>query len=269
MYIVDLKSNTFNLLYSGNFSGLRKFDNGYLVLNRDDNTLWFFDQQLNKTGELSVTEKMGIGDLHGLDISTDGQIFIVGTDHNKVVILNQKTLEKQGEIVFTDENAIDKHHINDICVTNDSIYLSMFSISGFWRNKSNDELDGGIVKFCRKSLQLKEILIKNLKAPHSVLLSKNELFYCDSFNLNVSKFDLAKRQSSIVNQYHGFTRGLFIDGDILMVGQSKMRAADRLKKGMFFIPTLGAGIHIYHLKEKKNEFFPLPVDNIYAIVPIG
>ncbi|MDF2647225.1 MAG: hypothetical protein K0Q73_3030 [Paenibacillus sp.] len=263
IYELDLKTNSIKHLFKGNFGGLKKYNNHYYVLKRDYNQLWILDNHLNQISQLPLDKFSNIDDLHGLDISNDGYIYIVGSSRNKVLIINQITMKKEGELILTNENE-DFHHINDICVTDDSLYLSMFSIHNEWT--TFEFSDGAIVKFDRRSLLPKAVVGHGLRGPHSVLISEDNLFFCDSLNLNVSKVNLKSKNIFVVAQFHGFTRGLFLDNDILIVGQSEMRHIQRLNNKFNNI-SLDAGIHIFDLKSNISQFIKLPVTNIYSVIP--
>ncbi|MFY0802929.1 DUF4915 domain-containing protein [Peribacillus frigoritolerans] len=263
LFELDIKTNSIKHLFKGNFAGIKKYNNHYYVLNRDYNQLWILDNQLNQISQLPLDQFSNIDDLHGIDISSDGYIYIVGTNRNKVLIINQITMQKEGELILTNEKE-DFHHINDICVTEDSLYLSMFSILDKW--KTFDFSDGAIVKFDRRSLLPKAVVCHGLKAPHSVLISEDNLLFCDSLNLNVSKVNLKSNNIFVVAQFHGFTRGLFLDNDILIVGQSNMRHLQQLNNKFNNI-SLNAGIHIFDLKSNINQYIKLPVTNVYSVIP--
>ncbi|WP_078412205.1 DUF4915 domain-containing protein [Priestia abyssalis] len=266
LYEVDIRKETAKLVRLGDFGGIKKYKDGYVVLDRSKNQLLFLDSHLNKSLEFPIDANFN-NDLHGVDISNDGLIYIVSTINNTVIILNKDTMKKEGELVFSDQNIVDNHHINDICITDDSIFLSMFSFSGGWRGKNYELWDGGIIRFDRKSLEPMEIIIQNLKAPHSVLISNQDLYYCDSLNLNVSKVNLHSKVSTLVAQFYGFTRGLFLDNNILIVGQSRMRHLQRTNDKFSNI-SMDTGIHIYDLDLKVSKFIKLPVENVYSVVPM-
>jgi hypothetical protein len=76
-----------------------------------------------------------------------------------------------------------------------------------------------------------EVVAYGLNAPHSVQISEDNLFFCDSHSLNVSMVNLHSKDNVVVAaQFHGFSRGMFVDNDILIVGQSKMRNIHLIEK---------------------------------------
>lgn len=264
LYELDLETNSTNYLFKGNFAGLKKYHNHFYILNRDVNQLWILDSHLQLSLQHSLDQFSSIGDLHGLDISNDGYLFIVGSDRNKVLIINLSTMKKEDELILTNDTE-DFHHINDICATDNSLYLSMFSILDKWR--SSEITDGAIVKFDRRSLLPTEVVANGLQAPHSIQISEDDLFFCDSLNLNVSKVNLRSRNISVSAQFHGFTRGLFLDNEMMLVGQSKMRHLEHLNNKFNHL-SLNAGIHIFDLHSNIGHFISLPVTNVYSVIPI-
>ena len=65
-------------------------------------------------------------------------------------------------------NKQDNHHINDLCIFGNSLFVSMFSISGNWTNEC---YDGGVVEIdlasSAENIEFTSV-IQNLWMPHSV-----------------------------------------------------------------------------------------------------
>lgn len=265
IFLLDLKSKSLNQLYKGNFAGLKQYKHHFYVLQRDLNELWILDKHFHRISQIPLNPISNIGELHGLDISSDGLIYIVGASNNKVLILESKTMQKKEELILTHEK-FDFHHMNDICVTDNDIYLSMFSIHHQWDTLK--EISAGVVvKFDRNTLLPKSVVSDGLRAPHSVTISQNHLYFCDSLNMNVCRVDLKSKDVLATAQFHGFTRGLYLDGEILIVGQSEMRHLQGLDTRFSNI-SLQAGIHIFDIHSNIGQFIPLPVSNVYSVVPV-
>ncbi|WP_170140798.1 DUF4915 domain-containing protein [Oceanobacillus arenosus] len=263
LYTFNPNKNSFQRKYEGIFAGLIKYKNQFMAL-KQPNELIIFDEHLNIKRVVEVHDK-SISGLHGIKVSNDGLIYIVVSQQNKVIVYEEQTLQKQAEFILsTPEN--DVHHINDVLVIEDSILLSMFSVSGGWKDKLPEQWDGAIVAFDRHDFKPKGIIIDNLTAPHSISMNGDNLYYCDSLNLNVSKFDIGLNQSQVVAQFTGFTRGLHFDNNILVVGQSKMKHLQD-KNHKFSNVSVDGGVHLYDFDKKISRFIKLPIGNPYAIVP--
>lgn len=263
LFVINPHTNHITKKYDGVFAGLIKYKDGFMAL-KQPNKLYILD---NKLQLQSVTEvhDQSIGGLHDIKLSDDGLIYIVGSPQNKIIVYEERTLKKQAEFILSTPEK-DMHHINDLFITKNSILLSMFSISGRWKGKSPEQWDGAIVEFDRNEFKPKGIIIDNLIAPHTITMMNNNLYYCDSLNLNVSKFDISSDRREVVAQFTGFTRGLHFDNNLLIVGQSKMRHLQNMNHRFSNISVDG-GIHLYDCDEQISRFIKLPVGNPYAIVP--
>ncbi len=263
LYVVNPAKDDIQKMYDGYYAGLTKYNDGFMAL-KQPNNLYIFDKKL-KVQEVLEVEDKSIKGLHDIKLSGDGFLYIISTHNNKIIVLDEKTLKKQREIILS-KPGIDLHHINDLFITENSLLLSMFSVKGGWKGKPIEQWDGGIVEFDRQTFNPKGIIIDHLKAPHSITMKNNSLYYCDSLNLNVSKFDLTTKQKEIVTRFNGFTRGLYFDNHILVVGQSEMRHLQRLNN-RFPNVSLDGGFHLYDCKSHNRRFIKLPVSNPYSIVP--
>ncbi len=263
LYVVNPFHGRIERKHKGIFAGLIKNKDGFMAL-KQPNELCLYDENLNVKQVVHVQDESSSG-LHGLKLSDDGFIYIVASPQNKIIVYDLQTLTKQAEFILSTTGK-DAHHINDLYISKDKLLLSMFSLSGEWQGKQPDQWDGGIVAFDRHNFNPKGIVIDGLMAPHSISLHNGSLYYCDSLNFNVSNFDLNVKKKKIISQYNGFTRGLFFDKNIVVVGQSKMRHLQKMKRNFSEVSFEG-GIHLYDHEAKVSRFIKLPVGNPYAIVP--
>ncbi|MFC7394396.1 DUF4915 domain-containing protein [Scopulibacillus cellulosilyticus] len=263
LYIFNPNKNRFQRKYSGIFAGLIKYKDGFMAL-RQPNELVVFDEDLKIKSVVEIQDK-SISGLHGLKLSDDGLIYIISSTQNKIIVYEEQSLDKHAEYTLSTAEK-DVHHINDLFVTKDTLLLSMFSVSGGWKEKPPELWDGAIVAFDRHEFNPKGIVIDNLMAPHSITIINDSIYYCDSLNLNVSKFDMNWRYKEVVAQFTGFTRGLHFDNNILVVGQSKMRHLQHMYQKFPNISVDG-GVHLYDFDKQISRFIKLPVGNPYAIVP--
>ena len=263
LYCVEPKTEKFKKIHEGYFVGLVRHKQGYLVL-KVPNKLCVLDFDLGMKAEIEL-DRFNMG-LHGLAISDDGFIYIVDAQKDRVLIYDQQSMTREMELVISEEQN-DCHHINDIYLTKESLYLSMFSLEGGYRKRGIEAWDGAVVRLDRKKLASIEVVVDNLKAPHSIMLFGNWLYFCDSLRLNVARKNIKSGDSEIVADFHGFTRGLSLDQKFLLVGQSKMRHIQRLNRQIKNI-SLNAGVHLYNQEHRVSRFINLPVENIYSVIPI-
>ncbi|MEW4267083.1 DUF4915 domain-containing protein [Priestia aryabhattai] len=261
LFVVNPHTNHITKKYDGIFAGLVKYKDGFMAL-KQPNELYILDKKLKLQSVKKIGEK-SISGLHDIKLSDDGLIYIVASPQNKIFVYEEKTWKKQAEFILSTPKK-DLHHINDLFITKNSILLSMFSKSGGWKGKMPEQWDGAIVEFDRHEFKPKGTIIDNLTAPHSITMMNNNLYYCDSLNLNVSKFNISSHKKEVMAQFTGFTRGLHFDNNILIIGQSKMRHLQGINHRFSNISVDG-GIHLYDCDKQISRFIKLPVGNPYAI----
>lgn len=265
LYVVNPYKKKIDRRHKGIYAGIMAYKNGFMAL-RQPNELCLFNKKL-KFKKVVTLDKDPAGGLHDLKLSNDGFIYIVSSTQNKISVLNGDTLKKEEEC-FLSSPEKDLHHINDLCIVNNTLLVSMFSVKGGrWKKKHPDEWDGAVVAFDRHNLVPQGILIDELIAPHSITYHNESLWYCDSLNLNTGRLDLDRQKKEVVAQFKGFTRGLFFDRNIMIVGQSKMKHLQRLR-GKFDDISFDGGLHFYDCEKRTGKFMKLPVGNPYAIIAI-
>lgn len=121
-----------------------------------------------------------------------------------------------------DQFGTPQHHCNDLWVTDHSIFVSMFSISGNWKR---GVFDGGVVEINRHTGEIFHVL-GGLKMPHSVQIYDNTLHLLDSFNGAILGHD-----GRSIGSLNGFVRGLSFRDGYVLVGESKNRNATKMGRG--------------------------------------
>lgn len=142
-----------------------------------------------------------------------------------------------------------QHHINDCCVHDGYLYVSMFSFSGNWKI---GVYDGGILQFDIDTRECMGPVVSNLWMPHTPIVIKGLLHYCDSMRGVVS--DSTWR---IMTQFNGFIRGIAYDGSYFYIGQSAHRYIDRLE-GTTGNISLDTGFHLVDATHKASKFYSIP-----------
>jgi len=142
-----------------------------------------------------------------------------------------------------------QHHINDICVDGDSLYISMFSRTGTmqvnWYN-------GTILDFDTVDKVVLGEVASGLWMPHSPKVLKDSLAF-----LNSMRGELYLESHKVESRFNGFVRGLDFDGKYYYIGQSIHRYFDLMKDTSNNI-SVDAGIHVYEPMTHASRFFPTP-----------
>ncbi|WP_236288633.1 DUF4915 domain-containing protein [Paenibacillus allorhizoplanae] len=255
LFIIDFELKNITRILEADCRGITQFSEGYYLATNSHGILKL-DNELNITNTYEVPAR----DLHGLKFHSDGLLYVVETSHNAIGIYQTEPFKRIDEIKISDSNE-DQNHINDLCIKGNSLFLSMFSLQGGWRDLL-ESFDGVIAEYDIQTKELITILQKDLQLPHSVTFIDNQMYYCESLNLNL------KKENQCIAKLGGYTRGLASDGLHFYVGQSVMRHLDRI---LSTIPNVSVdcGIHIFDGKKRVNKFFPMPANQIYEILIIS
>ncbi len=187
-------------------------------------------------------------------------IFISFTGHDSIGIYDANNHRKVEEISLSkkfEKLGIAQHHINDLCVIDDSLYVSMFSISGNWRLGL---YDGGIIEFDIDSLEFKNPVLRDRWMPHNPMIIGENFFYCDSMRGTVN----CGTWKTII-KLNGFVRGLAYDNEFFFVGHSMHRHIHRVEGSSHNI-SIDTGIYMVDETSKVTKFFPIPqLSDIHAL----
>jgi hypothetical protein len=179
-------------------------------------------------------------------------LFIVLTGNDTIGVYSAINFKKIGEVVVSDKFekcGIPQHHINDACIFEDSVYLSMISYSGNWKKNVHD---GVIVEIDIDSLEIRGVVTSGLWYPHSPTIIKGNLCYCDSMRGTVHTSTW-----KTLTKFNGFVRGIAHDGQYWYVGQSSHRYIDRIE-GTSDNISLDTGIYLVEEHTKITKFFAIP-----------
>ncbi len=201
--------------------------------------------------------------MHGLSYDPKNNFLFIGnTGRDSISIIDANNGKHIDEIFISRKNKegeADRHHLNDVCFYQGDLYVSMFSISGLWREGC---YDGGVVKI---DLSTKSIVAQPISGqwmPHSICFINGEITFIDSMRGDVYKTSNKK----LVN-ISGFTRGIDYDGRYYYIGQSEHRYFDRLK-GINDNIEVNCGIHVFDDSHKISRFYSLNdiITNIHSIM---
>ena len=144
---------------------------------------------------------------------------------------------------------IKQHHINDNLIIDDSLYVSVFSYSG---NYKNDIYDGVILEYDLTNLKREpKVVVRDLTMPHSIKYFDSSIFVLDSF-----KGKLLGRGLQTIGQFPGFARGLSYDGRHFFIGQSKNRNHSYMRNESKNI-SIDSGIIIFDETTKHSRLLQL------------
>jgi hypothetical protein len=260
LYLLDFRENSWTKLYAGGCTGMA-WVGGRLIVATDDNRLLSFGQDL----QLLAASQQDQMDFHGAAAWGDSALLVAETAINAIGCYEAGSFNRLGEIRLNPERK-DIHHINDIWLEGNTLYISMFSPYDNWFSDPLQK-SGAIIAVSLSGFRpgdsiavdpADHIAVGNLHMPHSVMMRQHELAYCDSMS-----FRTVIGQTEI--QAGGFTRGLAFADDIVFIGQSRMRHVLRIPH-RFSNCCLDGGIYVYHPEFRISRFVPLPEQQVYQIL---
>lgn len=243
LYLYNLISNKFTKIYQGKCRGIS-----------NSKTLYFIVDMLK--GVLVLNKKFEIVDVFKLPKNSEAhgiayfknKIYVVCAGRDSILILNSKSGNFINEIFISEKwkiNQQDNHHINDIHVNNDGIFVSMFSFRGEWLQ---DKYDGGVLHISH-NLKFKNKIIDKLFMPHSIKISSGNNYVCNSM-----------RGELLINgktffKCSGFTRGIDFENDNIYVGVNEHRYPEKIySKDRMFGISINTGLFIINSKNKISRF---------------
>ena len=220
VYELDLSIGLQTKVYTGKCRTIQRCGDGYALIDMLSGVK-VLDSNYRVTTELLLPSN---SEPHGLCYDQNKDIFYIGCPGNDCVY----GIEPSGNIIqefrisdkFSRKRA-DYHHINDIYVIGDSLFVSMFSLTGNW---PNDCYDGGIIEFDTETGNLIGPVWQDLWMPHSVCKYKNTLATLDSMTGR-----LLTANRSIEIELPGFLRGLDFLDDFAVVAVSSHRYPEKVK----------------------------------------
>ena len=191
-------------------------------------------------------------------------VFVANTGLDKITIHDGDTLKHLDDILFSDKikhHDIQQHHINDLSVDENYLYVSYFSVSGNYRR---GVFDGGISQYDLNDLHNgRTDIVSDLWFPHSVKIINNKMSYLDTMRGN---FYVGIHH--LTANFNGFLRGLDYDGKYYYIGQSVNTYASRLK-GISNNIMLNAGIYLYDIENSVSIFYPIDgVIDIHDVIAL-
>lgn len=165
----------------------------------------------------------------------------------------------------------DRCHLNGMTLKDGKpAYVTTFSTydeAGVWRK--GNKFDGTLM-----GVEHNEILLRGLSMPHSPRYYRDKVYYCNSGEGQLCRFDPVTGQNEILAEVPGFTRGMDFYGPLLFVGLSKVRQSDVSSPAPLAQkhPETFSGIWVFNLDNLQTVAtlkFTGNVDQIYdvAVLP--
>jgi sugar lactone lactonase YvrE len=255
-FVEELGSNyTISKIFEANTHGM-VFHEDHLIVSAQNFGILELDRQGNIKKQIELPAGLRP---HGIQIYQN-HYFVACSTGDCVLELNS-----EGEILnrFSISEKINRagtpqHHCNDLLITQDSIFLSMFSISGNWKK---GVFDGGILEFDRKTGK-QRVVCNNLKMPHSLCLHEENMYVLDSYRGAILGYDF-----TLIGKLNGFVRGLTFASNFLIVAESKNRNVSKLERSDL-ISSIDTRISIISpdIKAARSIQLPKTISEVHAIL---
>lgn len=248
IYLFDSNERTYEKKISGITRGFCKYEDKYFVVDALSGVK-IFDRHFEELDSFELPKRSLP---HGLVIDEKNKlIYVVLSALDQVAVFDLESFRQVKTIMLTDKNLRTGqyyHHFNDICLWEESLYISMFSYTG---NVDKYCFDGAIAEYDLHADKCNGALISDLWQPHSPKVINSKLTFLDSMRGNLL-CDFYKIES----HFNGFVRGVDFDGRYFFVGQSVHRYFDRMA-GTTNNIAMDPGLYIYDNLTKLCRFIPV------------
>lgn len=247
LYLVNPRDRHVQLLVQGSFRGIAQA-NARLFACDSFGSVWEI-LQMNPFSTRCIFRPSEHCDAHGLTYwPKEDSLLMIQTRFDRIVKISLSTLESQQ--LFSGPRAAtgsDRHHLNDLCLVEDTLFFSLFSPSGWWRQGI---LDGSICALDLRSQRVSTVM-QGLAHPHSVRFIDGQLVVLDS-----SRGQILSGSNQRLATLPGFLRGLWGGNSIAYVGQSRHRRLELCRDSDNI--SLDSGVHVIDLSHRLSRFIPLP-----------
>ena len=242
-----LHKNKFTQIYDYDTTGLFFFDGeAYCYIRALKQLIKFSDKGIVATYKIRDTK-----DVHDIYIK-ENEWILVSTGTNEVIWLDKGGKFKKK---WTPGGKGDAWHMNCLFVDSNNLYVTAFGQFNAHREWKNNMKGKGIL-YC---ITTDKIVITGLNGPHTPRKIGNGWLICDSLNSSIIVYNELECTKKTI-ELDGFTRGMFLNNEELIVGISGNRNTRTTNGKILFIDR--------HTLDINRELeFPLP--EIYDIIEVS
>lgn len=249
---------SYKKMISGNCYGLIRFKDNYISVDTERG-IFEFDSDYKILRERELPNGMRA---HGVQFSEKHNSFYVVGSHLDGVLVLDADFNPIDEIIVSHKKqrfGAPKHHCNDCLIVEDSLYISMFSLTG---NYQNDVFDGCVLEYDIVTKERVGVIAQNLWMPHNIQLINGSIHV-----LNSLQGQLLTNNLQVIGEFPAFTRGLDYDGLYYFIGQSRNRNYSK-NIGVTKNISIDAGIIVFDEVTKASRFLQLPpkISEIHSIL---
>ena len=255
---IDGHNWVYRKIYSGICYGLIKYKDTYVTVD-DKKGIILFDKNYNilLSKELNNATRG-----HGIGYSEVANKFYVVSSYRDSIIVLDDDFNQFDEIFISNkyrQTGEPSHHCNDLCVVDNSLYVTMFSRTGNWKK---DIFDGVALEIDLVTNKVIDPVMTDLWMPHNISFLNGSLTVLDSL-----RGELKTNNARAIGRFPAFTRGLDFDGIYYYVGQSRNRNYSK-NLGLSLNISIDTAIIIFDpvTKASRSIHFPQKLSEIHSIL---
>jgi hypothetical protein len=255
---IDGSEFEYRKVIGGNAHGVIPFGDNFVAVDDHQGVIEFDrNYEIVRSGELPLGSRG-----HGIAYSRKLDRFYVAASHSDQVLVLDNDLKLIDQFPLShkyERLQSPAHHCNDVCVSGSSLYVSMFSYTGNWKQ---DIFDGVVLEFDIETGEKLGPVISDLWMPHNVDIVDGRLVVLDSLRGN-----LLMNNAGVSGVFPGFTRGLGYDGHLFYIGQSRNRNYSK-NLGLSKNISIDTAIVVFDPETKVSRSIPLPskISEIHGIL---
>lgn len=257
--LVDVNEVTLTKVYSGACYGATQVGEDIFFVDTDNGVFKLNSGKVEHMNELPKGSRA-----HGISHNeSNNSFYITGSYLDGAYELDAdfnilRSINITNKMEITNEPM---HHCNDNLSLGNSLYISMFSSTGNWKN---DVFDGCIAEFDLQTGERRRDIFNGLYMPHNVKFYDGSIHVLDSLPGHLRFNNL-----SIQGTFPAFTRGLDYNNGLYYIGQSKNRNYSKVM-GVSNNISIDCGVVIFNPELKASRFiqFPHAVGEIHSIVVV-
>lgn len=242
-------------IYEGPCYGSIRYEGSLLFIDTDTGLMKYDAGTITQLAELPSNSRP-----HGLSYnSADGHFYVACSYLDSILRLDE-SFEIVDEYTISDKieyTGEAMHHCNDCLAVDNSLYVTMFSSSGNWKN---DSFDGCLAEFNIDTGDRRNDIRADLWMPHNVDLINGSLHVLDSLT-----GELRYNNLTVQGSFPAFSRGLDYHEGRYFVGQSKNRNHSKVI-GAKKTVSIDCGVVIFDPELQISRFLHFPnIAGIHSI----
>lgn len=262
LYLVNGHTESHKLLCKGSFRGILHYKDR-LIVATEHGSLWAIET-FDPFRYSILYEPEEISQMHGL-VYWEKENVIIGAEAepDQIAFFDADSFSRVDTLSIRNDNCAPNtgaFHINDLHIQNNTLFLSLCSCSGWFKQ--------GIYDGCICAINLDEKgsptpIITGLLFPHSIKFIDGSLYLLESMSGSVRR-----GTAEITVQLNGFIRGMDGGDGILYIGQARNR---RLNEAIHIHSpiSMDSGIYVVDIHSKVYRFIKLPeMCDVYSVMDL-